>query len=43
VPLAVPATTVFYETIEKEYPNYPSVASIELTEDEKVYCILVIV
>lgn len=34
VPLAVPAATIFHETVEKQYPDYPSIDSIELTDDE---------
>lgn len=35
-PLAVPTTTIFYETVEKQYPDYPDISAIDLTEDEMV-------
>lgn len=31
-----PAATVFYDTLEKKYPNYPDIKNIKLTNDEMV-------
>ena len=39
VPLAVPAATIFHDTIENQYPDYPTIASIKLSEDETVVSI----
>jgi H+/Cl- antiporter ClcA len=36
IQLAPPATTVFYDSVEKQYPNYPAIESIELSEEEMV-------
>jgi chloride channel 7 len=36
IELAPAATTVFYSTIESQYPDYPDIDSIDLAEDEKV-------
>lgn len=49
IQLAAPATTVFFETVEKQYPDYPVIEDLVLTDEEKVvsfylsFCIQLIV
>jgi hypothetical protein len=37
IQLAAPATTAFYADIERQYPDYPTIESVSLTEEELVF------